>query len=406
MIVRRTQKMLLRTSSRSRVVLLRALPRAGRTALLDAHIQESSKGSRRISGETFVKSRAQDIQEIYAGQTLCVDRVQTQHVAEMVEIIRFCLSFEQSAPKFVLTGCNAKTEQELRGSLIGLITDVELYPIQVMEHFNDSKLHQTSQGPIQMAAPQAQASNLPIWDHNKLWLRGGLPESLNADSDEDSFTWRRSYLENMLQQELSSWGIGASDRLFGIFQWIANNNGEQFDDANCAKNLLVKRDSVRRSLNFLERIGVLRCLSNWPAGSNSSLNAMPVYYVRDSGLLHAMLGINTTAELRENSAIGHSWESFAIEAIINAAPENTTPAFYRDDDDHEIDLVLNFPNKRVYAIELKVSGNKSAKKGFAIACENIAATDKMVVHSGKVDKISDGGVPRLSLISAIRSLPR
>ncbi len=343
MIVRKTQKKLLKTVSHSRVVLLTALPRAGRTELMKAIVLGSAEGSQLISGKAFLENSAQDIQKIYAGQILCVNRIQTQQVVEIVEIIHFCLSSKQSAPKFVLAGCNAKTEQELCGSLIGPITAVELPPIQIMEHYNDGRLDQISQGPIQMATPQEQASNLPTWDHHKLWLRGGLPESLNADSDEDSFIWRRNYLKNMLQQDFRSWGVNASDRLADVLLWVANINGREFDVSDCGSKLGVGKDSVRNSLNVLERLGVLRSLRNWPAGSNKSSKLMSVYYLRDCGLLHALLGVRNISEFSDVVAKGHSWEGFAIETIINAAPETATPAFYRDKAQNEIDLVLEFP---------------------------------------------------------------
>lgn len=132
---------------------------------------------------------------------------------------------------------------------------------------------------------------------------------------------------------------------------------------------------------------------------------MPVFYVRDCGLLHAALGIRSMEHLRSHEALGHSWESFAIEAIVNASSGNATPAFYRDKEKNEIDLVLRFSSDAMYAIELKVSSDTKAKKGFAIGCEAVGATQKLVVHAGEVDFTSDEGVPRLKLVSALKRLP-
>ncbi|WP_162930191.1 ATP-binding protein [Pseudophaeobacter sp. EL27] len=372
---------------------------------MKALAKEMDDGSVIIAGEDFAGSVPQEIQAAFGERAVFVDAIQTIQVASVDMIIRSCIEHKQASPRFILVCRNAKAEQELSGALIGIATDLELPPIQVLEHLNDERSLQTTQGPSSAAAPQAQSSNTPEWNKEALWLRGGLPESLNADSDRQSYSWRSDYLASMLNQDLDCWGIDASDRLPAVFQYVANNNGEQFDDANCAKILSVKRESIRKSLNLLERMGLLRRLLNWPAGSNQSLNSMPVFYVRDCGLLHAALGIGSVEHLRSHDALGHSWESFVIEAIVNASNGNATPAFYRDKEKNEIDLVLRFPSDAIYAIEIKVSSDAKAKKGFAIGCNTIGATQRLVVHSGETDFTSKEGVPRLNLISALKRLP-
>jgi predicted AAA+ superfamily ATPase len=405
-IVRSTQEVVLGELAISRAVLLKALPRSGRTALSVALIKELADGSVQISGEECVRRQPQEIYTSYAGCTVFVDAIQIEQVSAIETVVRRSQELGRSAPKFVLVGRNAKVEQILSGALTGIIAEVELPPIQVLEHFYESKPLNVAQSPVHMATPEAQATNLPDWGMEVLWLRGGLPESLYAGSDEYSFAWRTSYLNCMLNQDFSCWNIDASDRLPEVFQFVANNNGEQFDDAKCANTLSVKRDSVRKSLNLLYRKGLLRRLPNWPPGSDQSLDSMPVYYVRDCGLLHAALGICTQSELRGSSAIGHSWESFAIEAIINAVQGRATPTVYRDKSQNEIDLVLNFSDGSVAAIECKVNEKKSTRLGFATACKNIKATRKLLVHSGEADKPSKNGASSLSLLSAIRSFSR
>lgn len=406
MIARATQKTLISKLAHRRVVFLRALPRAGRTSLLVALSDEMDDGSTVISADAFVRSTDQEIQTTYCGRTVCVDGIQATQVARVNSIIRSCIEHKQSAPKFILVGQNVKAEQALSDVLIGIATDQELPPIQVLEHLSDTKPLMATQGPSSAAVPQAQSTNTSEWNKEALWLRGGLPESLNADSDEQSFAWRLDYLASLLNQDFDCWGIDASDRLPDVFQYVANTNGEQFNDTNCANNLSVKRESIRKSLNLLERTGLLRRLPNWPAGSNQSLNSMPVFYVRDCGLLHAALGIRSMEHLRSHNALGHSWESFAVEAIVNASNGNATPAFYRDKEKNEIDLVLRFSSGAIYAIEMKVNSDAKAKKGYAIGCDAVGATHRLVVHSSETDFTSDDGVPRLKLVSALKRLPR
>lgn len=406
MIARAAKNTLISKLLHSRVVLLRALPRAGRTSLLKSLADELGDGSKVISGEDFVCSTHQEIQSAFCGKTVCVDAIQTAQLAKIESIIRSCVERSKSRPKFILVGRNAKIEQELSGALVGIATELELPPIQILEHLHHSKPLLTTRGPYSFAVPQRQSTNRPDWGKEALWLRGGLPESLNADSDEQSFAWRSDYLAALLNQNFDCWGIDASDRLPEVFQYVANNNGEQFDDATCAKNLSVKKESIRKSLNLLVRIGLLRRLPNWPAGSNQSNGAMPAFYVRDCGLLHAALGIRSMEQLLRHDMLGHSWEGFAVEAIVNASSGNAIPAFYRDREQNEIDLVLRFASNAIYSIEMKVNPDAKAKRGFAIGCDAIRATERLVVHSGEADFTSDEGVPRLNLISALGRLPK
>lgn len=405
MITRATQDTLRSKLIHSRVVILRALPRTGRTCLLKAVAKELDDGSAWVLSEDFADAKHQDIQAAFGKRVICVDAIEDAQVAKVEAIIRTCTEHKQSAPKFVLVGRNAKAEQALSAALIGIATDQELPPIQILEHLSEYKPQLITQSPSSAETPQAQSSNTPEWNKEALWLRGGLPESLNADSDEHSFIWRSNYLASLLNQDFDCWGIDASDRLPDVFQYVANTNGEQFDDANCAKNLSVKKESIRKSLNLLERTGLIRRLPNWPAGSNQSLNAMPVFYVRDSGLLHAALGIRSMEQLWRHDALGHSWESFAVEAVVNSSNGNATPAFYRDKEKNEIDLVLKFSSDAIYAIEMKVNSDTKAKKGYAIGCDAVGATHRLVVHSGETDFTSDEGVPRLRLVSALKRLP-
>lgn len=406
MIVRAAQKKVLSSLGRSRVVLLKALPRAGRTSLMEALIRDMSDGSSMISGKACAQAKTQEVQASFAGRTVFVDSIELDQVTAINAVIRSCQDYSHSAPRFVLVARDAKTEQKLNTAFMGMITEVELPPIQILEHLSDSKKVQTTQAPLHEVSPQPQSSNLPNWNKEVVWLRGGLPNSLVANTDADSFSWRKQYLDSMLTQDLGCWNVDASDRFPEVFQWIANNNGEQFDDANCASGLSIKRESVRKSLNILERMGLLRRLPNWPAGTNQSMNSMPAYYIRDCGLLHAMLGVETFGNLHESAAVGHSWESFCIEAIINAAPKGTTPAFYRDKAKNEIDLILNFSTGATYAIEIKLNEATKARKGFALGCDAIGATHKIVVHSGQTDHTLSEGISRLTLISAIQSLPK
>ena len=359
-----------------------------------------------IFGSMFAHESPQDCRDFSAGQTIFVDSVQAEHVANIDSVIRGCQQIVQSPPKFILAARDAKTEQLLKTALMGLIAEVEVPPVQILEHLNASKRLLSTQAPLLEDNPQPRSTNLPKWKKEMLWLRGGLPDSLTLKNDVDSLDWRKDYLDCILHQDLSKWAIEPSDRFSDVFQWIANTNGEEFDEFSCSKFLLIKKESLRNSLDLLVCMGLLRRLPNWPAGANKINMSKSKYYVRDSGLLHAMHGISTETSLHKSKNIGHSWEGFCIESIINVSPKNVKPAFYRDKEKNEIDLVLKFSDELTYAIEIKLNDEKSVSRGFHVGCNSIGATHKIVVHAGESNTRSVNGVSRLSLISALQSLPQ
>lgn len=137
-------------------------------------------GSAMISGDKCACSTPQEIQKTFAGRTVFVDAIQADQVTKIDTLVRSCLELGRSAPRFVLVGRDAKTEQKLSGALTGIITDVELPPVQILEHLSDSKPLLSAQSPFNEASPQAQSPNIPEWNKQVLWLRGGLPDSLDV----------------------------------------------------------------------------------------------------------------------------------------------------------------------------------------------------------------------------------
>lgn len=159
MIARATQNTLRSKLLHSGVVLLRALPRAGRTSLLSALAAEMDDGSAVMSGEQLACMSHQEIQTAFSGKVLCVDAIDGAQVPRVESIIRSCTEHQRSAPRFILAARNTKTDQKLSSALIGIITNLELTPIQVMEHLNDSKPLMTTQGPSSTIIPYSSASS-------------------------------------------------------------------------------------------------------------------------------------------------------------------------------------------------------------------------------------------------------
>jgi predicted AAA+ superfamily ATPase len=252
------------------------------------------------------------------------------------------------------------------------------------------------------AAPQpVDAAPLDI---NRHWLRGGLPESLEAESDTASLGWRRKLLKGLLARDYSRWGVAPYARLMDVLRWAANRNGGELDDTDCPGT---KASELRSMLYVFDRVGITRRLPNYPESGSESLGRKPKLYVRDTGLLHAVLGIETMEQLRAHQLLGESWESYVIEALITASGGLCTPQFYRTagKDADEIDLVLDFEtyNGRIAAFEIKLGEEQSPRRGFYRGCESIRATDRILVHSGSTSHLSEK-VDRIPLSTAIQQV--
>ena len=210
-------------------------------------------------------------------------------------------------------------------------------------------------------------------------------------------------IKTLLERDYTHWKVPQSYRIQDALCYLANRNSDEFDSNPLGIGKLAE---FKSAVHVLEKLGLVRRLFNFPAGSNESLTRKPKLYVRDTGILHAMLGIETAEQLRSHKNAGASFESYAIEALILAAGEGCSAQFYRADGSNgadEIDLVLNFPgqNNRVVAIECKVGADRPPRRGFFPGYEVVKASEKFVVHAGQTPD-RNGAVHRLDLNSAIK----
>ncbi len=330
--------------------------------------------------------------------------------AEVNDFVYRFRAAEQSGAdnRFILIPTDLVAANSLQSALSGNVRTIHVDPLQLDDAIAENQILSAASGPSPGLMPVASPTNAEVFDSEKHWLRGGLPESLAADSDNASLVWRRQLLSDLLARDYSSWDVPRALRVPDILRWIANQNGGEFDDNSCPIEI-AKRSELRSAIHVLDKLGVIRRLSNFPVGSNSSFGKKQKVYIRDSGILHALLGIETIAQLRAHQKIGESWEGYAIEALISTTADACTPQFYRIKGDdgvtHEIDLVLDFQPKRneLVAIECKTSPDAGARPGFYRGCEAIGATRRFIVHSGR-NPSQDGLVARLDLPTALRQV--
>jgi len=238
------------------------------------------------------------------------------------------------------------------------------------------------------------------------WLRGGFPESLLADSDAASLRWRADFIRTYLERDVPQLGPRIpAETLRRFWTMLAHQQGGLLYAAALARALAVDGKTVASYLDLLVDLLLVRRLSPWHGNVRKRLVKAPKVYVRDSGLVHALLGIGDREALLAHPVAGASWEGLAIESLIAAAPSGTEPYFFRTAAGAEIDLLLTLPSRRKpWAIETKRGRVPKVEKGFHLACDAMRPERRMVVYGGGERFPIAAGVEALSLIDLCEEL--
>jgi len=217
----------------------------------------------------------------------------------------------------------------------------------------------------------------------RLWLRGGYPESYLADNDEESFVWRESYIKTYLEMDIPQLGIRIpSVQLRRFWTMLAHSHGQLWNGNKIAGSIGVSAPTVRHYLDILENTFVVRQLLPYHANVKKRLIKSPKVYIRDSGLLHALLRIGNFDDLQGHPVLGSSWESFVIEQIIGLLPNHREVYFYRTNAGAEIDLVFFDKKNKPVAIEIKYSLSPAVSRGYWNACEDLSCKKGFIIYPG------------------------
>lgn len=216
-----------------------------------------------------------------------------------------------------------------------------------------------------------------------LWLRGGFPESMTAPSDARSLRWRQNFIRSYLERDVPQLGRRiAADTLRRFWTMLAHHQSGLLNMAQLARNIGVDIKTVQSYVDLLCALLLVRRLPPWHSNIGKRLVKAPKVYVRDSGLVHALLDIETKETLLSHPVVGASWEGFCIENLLSCAPANMQSYFYRSSAGAEIDLLLAWPGGELWAIEIKRSLTPKVERGFHGACNDLAPARKLVVYPG------------------------
>jgi len=263
----------------------------------------------------------------------------------------------KKAGRFLLLGSASVDLLQQSETLAGRISYIELSPLDVLE--------------------------VPADQRNRLWIRGGFPESFLADDESRSLIWRQDFIRTYLERDIPQLGprIPATT-LYRFWTMLAHVQGGLFNAAQLARGLAVDGKTIARYLDLLADLMLLRRLQPFQTNIGKRLVRSPKVYIRDSGIAHALLNIGDYEALLGHPVSGASWEGFAIENLIGAAPLRTVPMFYRTAAGAEIDLLLEIPRHGLWAIDIKLGLSARPEKGFFVACEDLKPARRFVVNSG------------------------
>jgi predicted AAA+ superfamily ATPase len=218
--------------------------------------------------------------------------------------------------------------------------------------------------------------------HQVHWLRGGFPLSFLATSDSNSVAWRKSFIQTLLERDIPSLGLGTpAPTLFRFWTMLAHYHGQVWNAAEPARSLGIGETSVRRYLDLLEGVYMVRQLRPWHENLKKRQVKSPKVYIRDSGLLHQLLGIRTLPELLSHPKCGASWEGYVIEEIISSVQPDEV-YFWATHAGAELDLLL-FKDGRRFGVEIKRADAPRLTPSMRTALEDLRLDRLVVIYPGE-----------------------
>ena len=337
-----------------KTTLARAIADSRGTDALYLDLERAADRRRLEDADSFLRAQAKRL--------VVIDEI--HRAPGLFEILRGIIDDRRRARDhtgyFLLLGSASRDfMRQATESLAGRVAYVELAPIDAAE----------------LAATR--------YTVDTLWIRGGFPESLLAEDDDASFTWRRDFVRSYLERDVPMFAprlpAETVARLWGM---LAHGQGTLLNQSRLAASLAVSAPAVGRYVDLLADLLLVRRLRAWSGNVGKRLVRAPKVYVRDSGLVHALLDLESLHGVLGHPVAGASWEGFVIETLIAAAGDRYVPTFYRTEDGAEIDLVLERGGQVAMAVEIKRSTAPDLSKGFRIACDVLRPREAFVVHGG------------------------
>jgi uncharacterized protein len=240
---------------------------------------------------------------------------------------------------------------------------------------------------------------------DRLWLRGGFPDSFLAPSDGASLRWRRDFIRTYLERDVPALGSRIpAETLRRFWTMLAHSQSGLLNASELGRSLGVDSKTTAGYLDLLVDLLLVRRLEPWHRNVGKRLIKSPKIYIRDSGLLHSLLGLGTNEDVLAHPVAGGSWEGFVIENMIAASPEGARFNFYRTSAGAEIDLLVTLPGDVIWAFEIKRSLSPKVERGFHHACDDLDPAQRIVIYPGAETFPMGNGIEAMPLAEAGRRL--
>jgi uncharacterized protein len=221
-------------------------------------------------------------------------------------------------------------------------------------------------------------------EETPLWIRGGFPRSLLAESEEASVAWRASFIATYLERDIPQLGPRIpAETLRRFWTMLAHRQGAILNLSELARSLAVSGKTVAGYLDLLVDLLLVRRLEPLHANVSKRLVRSPKIYVRDSGLVHTLLRLDRESDVLGHPISGASWEGHIVESLLAASPQRTDPHYYRTAAGAEVDLVLDLPGGKRWIVEIKRGGAPTLTRGFHSAMADLEPDRAFVVYSGR-----------------------
>lgn len=368
MIARIFQEKLLKALQTMPAVALLGPRQVGKTTLALAVAESIKKGTTYLDLESdadFNKlSDAESYLKRFDGTLLIIDEVQRK--PDLFRLLRGIIDERKRKGErfgqFLLLGsASRELLQQSSETLAGRIRYLELTPFSAYE---------------------LQQNEGTDFNLEKLWMQGGFPDSYLTSSSEESWNWRNDFISTYMERDLPLMGVGIAPlQLKRFWKMLAHYNGNQVNFSEIGRSLELSHTTVKNHLDVLTDFYMVRQLQPWSGNIKKRLVKSPKIYIRDSGILHSLMNVSNLESLLSHPGMGASWEGLVIENIFSQLNSRWSCSYYRTATLNELDLVLETPDKEIWAIEIKRTSAPKLGRGFYEACKDIGATQRWIVNA-------------------------